>query len=540
MQRPHGQANRPLQRILRLPALSQMHRQSLTQPFSNTKHITRPKKDFIRRRYIAGQLSVSQIAVALKLQRATIRFYIREFRRIEEQYPEKLSDFDFSIGKEKVSAETQWHHNLMLVLPGLVKAEPGPVLVAAELHRKYARLCPNEYSAQGFYKHFKNWFERYKDELCREKQKTKFTAEELEVLKRWRKSNDRRRWQVAVALMTVYTYHSFNALAERLERSKITLRRWLHIYNTEGLKGLDRDGDERPMTEKKAAEIEKKMDNLVHLVRQSPKSYGIDRTSWFIADLALVYEKEYGRSIAQSTVSKYLKLRGVKFKRSREVIASTDPDFKLKYAEIQRILGNLQPNEKFFSIDEYGPCSVRPKGGRQRALPGEQPVYLQVDKGKGYIICTCALELSTNQLTWFYSKKKNTEEMIRLIQVLSEQYRDQQTLYLSWDAASWHASKELLAYLQTIQTQQPQIVLAPLPARAPHLNVIESVFSGMSKSVMHNSDYHSVAECKAAIDRYFHKRNRHYLQNPKQAGEKIWGKERVKPVFDKANICKKL
>ena len=65
-------------------------------------------------------------------------------------------------------------------------------------------------------------------------------------------------------------------------------KRWLHTYNTEGLKGLDRDGDERPMTKEKAQEIEKKMDNLVHLVRQSPKTYGIDRTSWFIADLALV------------------------------------------------------------------------------------------------------------------------------------------------------------------------------------------------------------------------------------------------------------
>lgn len=503
-------------------------------------HIAQEKKDFIRKRYIAGQISVPQMAIALGLQRASVRFYINEFVKIEEQFPEKLGDFNFYIRKDIEAKETPWRKHLMGALPGIVAAEPGPILVGAELYRKYAKMYPGEYSSQRFYFYFRAWFDGNRKALCAEKLKAKFTADELATLQRWRKSNDRRRWQVAVALMTVYTYHSFNALAERLECSKVTLRRWLHIYNTQGLPGLDRDGDERPMTSEKAAEIEKKMDNLVYLVRQSPKTYGIDRTSWFIADLAVAYEKEYGQYMAMSTVSKYLKIRGVRFKRSREVIASTDPDFKAKYAEIQRILSNLGENEKFFSIDEYGPCSVRPKGGRQRALPGEQPVYLQVHKGRGYIICTCALELSTNQLTWFYSRKKNTQEMIRLIEMLSAQYHDQQTLYLSWDAASFHSSKELLMYLDTIQSQKPVIVLAPLPARAPHLNVIESVFGGMSKSVMHNSDYASVAECTAAIDRYFHKRNQHYQANPQQAGHKIWGKERVKPVFDKANICKNL
>jgi len=502
--------------------------------------ITRAKKDFIRRRFIAGQLSVVQMAEVLDLQQATVRLYLAEFRLIKERFPEKLGDYDFFIHKEKVSPVTDWYKNLMRVLPGLLMAEPGPVLVAAELHRKYVKLCPGEYSAPRFHFLFKAWFDEHREAISAEKLKAKFTAEELATLRRWRKSNDRRRWQVAVALMTVYTYHSFTALAERLECSRITLRAWHQLYRAKGLAGLDRDGDERPMTAEKAAEIEKKMDNLVHLVRQSPRSYGIDRASWFIADLAPVYEREYGQSIAISTVSHYLKCRGVKFKRSREVIVSTDPEFKAKYAEIQRILANLGEKEKFFSIDEYGPCSVRAKGGRQLALPGDQPVFLAVLKGKGYIICTCALELSTNQLTWFYSRKKNTQEMIRLIEVLVAKYHDQETLYLSWDAASWHASKELLDYLDTIQTQRPQIILAPLPARAPHLNVIESVFSGMSKSVMHNSDYGSVAECTAAIDRYFNKRNDHFRDNPQQAGDKIWGKELVKPVFDKANICKKL
>lgn len=43
------------------------------------------------------------------------------------------------------------------------------------------------------------------------------------------------------------------------------------------------------------------------------------------------------------------------------------------------------------------------------------------------------------------------------------------------------------------------------------LNVIESVFSGMAKAIIHNSDYKSVSD-KAAIDRYFSDRNEKLLK----------------------------
>jgi len=72
----------------------------------------------------------------------------------------------------------------------------------------------------------------------------------------------------------------------------------------------------------------------------------------------------------------------------------------------------------------------------------------------------------------------------------------------------------------------------------PFLNVIESVFSGMARAIIHNGDYSSVEECKAAIDRYFAERNRHFREHPKRAGNKLWGKELVPPVFAEGQNCK--
>ena len=52
--------------------------------------------------------------------------------------------------------------------------------------------------------------------------------------------------------------------------------------------------------------------------------------------------------------------------------------------------------------------------------PGEQRVVPQWQRSKGSLILTAALELSTNQVTHFYSGAKNTAEMIRMMDLLVE------------------------------------------------------------------------------------------------------------------------
>ncbi len=76
------------------------------------------------------------------------------------------------------------------------------------------------------------------------------------------------------------------------------------------------------------------------------------------------------------------------------------------------------------------------------------------------------------------------------------------------------------------------------PSRAQFLNVIESVFSGMARAIIHNSDYQSVEEAMEAIDRYFRERNEHFRLRPKRAGKKIWGKEPAPSEFSESNNCK--
>ena len=158
---------------------------------------------------------------------------------------------------------------------------------------------------------------------------------------------------------------------------------------------------------------------------------------------------------------------------------------------------------------------------------------------------TAALELSSNQISYFYSPRKDTGEMLRMLSKLVKEYVHKSRIYLSWDAASWHMSKMLYARVAEHNDDVtkgdaagPLVALAPLPAGAQFLNVIESVFSGMARAVIANSNYASVEDARAAIETYVRERNEKFRRAPKRAGGKIWGMEREPARFSESNNCK--
>jgi transposase len=324
-------------------------------------------------------------------------------------------------------------------------------------------------------------------------------------------------------------------ICKLLKLSPVTYRRCVQIVRERGVAALF---DRRKNAHRKYDD-EVIKNTLFGVLHQPPSNFGINRTTWKMADLRRVLN-EKGHPAGEDVIRKIAKAAGYQWRRARKVLTSNDPEFSQKLDRIKSILSNLGEDEAFFSIDEYGPFAVKAQPGRSLTAPGEQRLVEQWQKSRGSIILTAAIELSSNQISHFYSSNKNTAEMIRMMNVLVDQYRDRRRIYLSWDAASWHVSKELNRHIEDHNRtgRSPMVAVAPLPARAQFLNVIESVFSGMARAIIHNSDYKSVDAAKAAIDRYFEERNRHFKEHPRRAGNKIWGKERTPAAFSQSNNCK--
>ena len=224
-------------------------------------------------------------------------------------------------------------------------------------------------------------------------------------------------------------------------------------------------------------------------------------------------------------------------------MTSTDPDYRGKVEIIRSTLSRLEHDEAFFSIDEFGPFAVKMRAGRSLSGPHQVRVVPQWQKSKGSLIVTAALELSKNRISHFYSQKKNTIETTKLVEMIRRRYRGFRRIYLSWDAAPWHRSKALHDRIEELNAPGPRgdfpdIRVLPLPGGAQFLNVIESVFSGMARAIIHNSDYASVEDAKAAISRYFEERNRSFQMTPRKAGRSIWGKEPAPSTFLETSNCK--
>jgi transposase len=350
-----------------------------------------------------------------------------------------------------------------------------------------------------------------------------------EILGSWRKSNDKQLWDRAVTILENRNL-GLEQISTKIERPVSVVQDWVRAFNRYGIDGIKprpikRTPDRRAL----ASEVKKK--RVIEILHDRPSSFGINRSNWNLSSLASAYENRYSESISRSNVSRLVRKAGYGLKKAKKVLTSPDPDYREKVELVLHTLQNLQPGELFFFIDEMGPLRVKKYGGRMYSKRTETPSFPQVQSYKGSVTLSGALSATTNQVTWVFGNSKDTPAMIDLIELLFNQYNDAPAIYVTWDAASWHDSLNLNEWLDEFNatTQRfgvgPTIYLVPLPTSSQFLDVIESIFSGLKRAVIHHSDYKSDAEMKEAISRHFRERNVYFKENPKRVGKKIWQQE---------------
>lgn len=267
---------------------------------------------------------------------------------------------------------------------------------------------------------------------------------------------------------------------------------------------------------------------IIEILHHKPSVYGINRSNWNQESLAEAFGKLVDWRPSKSTVSRLLKQAGLSWKKSRRVLTSPDPKYREKVELLLSTLHSLKGDEDLFFIDELGPLQVRRYGGRCYTPKWQMLSHPQNQRSKGSITIYGALSATTNQVTWFYGNTKDSTGMFDLAEILFNQYHNKSKIYLTWDAASWHGSNDLVERIDSLNMWNstgdygPIIEFVSLPSSAQFLNVIEAVFSAMKRAVIHNSDYQSKEEMKATISTHFCERNEFFKHNPKRAGKKIW------------------
>jgi transposase len=218
--------------------------------------------------------------------------------------------------------------------------------------------------------------------------------------------------KIVVAAMAKEAGFSRRAIAQHLDLARGTVRSHLEAYAA---------GDVDTLIQRKLrphkADNENFKKALFGLLHEPPSLSGYNRTSWRLEDLRQEMAKR-GEPACRDVIRQVIRKAGFRWKAAKVVLTSTDPEYREKLAHVQNVLSNLGDDERFFSVDEYGPFAVKAKAGRLLAGPDDHPSVAQWQKSKGWLILTAAVELSQNRVTHFYSRAKNTTEMIRLATIL--------------------------------------------------------------------------------------------------------------------------
>ena len=334
-----------------------------------------------------------------------------------------------------------------------------------------------------------------------------------------------------------------NEVALQFKVSSRTVHKWIGRYRQAGTKGLlDKTSAPHSVPRRQMQPGKALHDEVMTLLHTPPSSHGFNRTTWRMQDIKATLDRQ-GTIATLNNIRAEIANAGLRWKQARIALTSKDPEYRAKLDAIKAVLASLSSDEAFFSIDELGPVAVKMRGGRSLQPQGQVSTVPQWQKSRGAFILTAALDLAKNQVTFFFSERKSTEEIILLVDRLREDYAFYRKLFLSWDSAPWHSSARLRQHVQALNDRaefdrRPTFEVLPLPTSAQFLNVIESVFSGMARAILHNSDYTTLEDCKAAVTRYFADRNDAFIKDPKRAGKSIWGKERVSSAFSEANNCK--
>jgi transposase len=309
-----------------------------------------------------------------------------------------------------------------------------------------------------------------------------------------------------------------------LHASPKTTRRYFKVYTEAGAAGLFSG---RPRVRQPAKDAEK-TNRILELLHCRPDSIGFNRMNWTQDDLIQAYEARHHETISRGTLARLIKKAGYGWRKARRVLTSPDPNYQEKMELLVTTLRSLKASEVFLFIDEWGPVQVRKRPGRAYRDKYSVPRIPRHQVSRGTVSLVAALSATTNQTTWMFVASKDTRSIVDLLEILYNQYHGASKLYVTWDAVAWHNSTVLTEWLDDFneenkrETAGPVIELVPLPTSAQFLNVIEGVLNGMSRAVIHNSDYKCTEDMKLAISRHFNQRNQHFQDHPKRAGSKIW------------------
>lgn len=223
--------------------------------------------------------------------------------------------------------------------------------------------------------------------------------------------------------------------------------------------------------------------------------------------------------ISRGTISKILRASNVKPHKISSYLAPIDPEFEPKSAVVLHtykqvaLLQQISEEDKpldmmIISYDEKpGIQAIGNKYPDLMPVPGE---YVTVSRDHEYvrhgtISLLAGIDLLTGIVHYKIFDKHRSIEFIEFLKSLDSAYPKHIKIVIILDNVRVHTSKKTLEYLKTVPLRFHFVFT---PKHASWLNIIESLFSKMTRSMLRGIRVSSKEELKERLSQYFEDMNK--------------------------------
>jgi transposase len=279
---------------------------------------------------------------------------------------------------------------------------------------------------------------------------------------------------------------SYKAIKAKLDTTAPTISRWKKRFLDAGLDGLETERPGQP-PHKLTARLRAR---ILSYTRRPPRD---GSTHWSCRKLA----RQLG--VSKTMVHKVWQEAALKPHRLERYMASNDPDFERKAADIIALYLDPPRHAAVFCVDEK--TAIQALDRRDRVLPlspGRAERHGFEYKRNGTLSLYAALNTKTGQVHGKTAARHTSQDFVEFLGEVVARCEPDQEIHIILDNLSAHKTKKVTAFL----AQHPNLALHFTPTYSSWLNQIELWFSKVQRDVIARGVFTSTADLARKLRRY--------------------------------------
>ena len=279
---------------------------------------------------------------------------------------------------------------------------------------------------------------------------------------------------------------SYAGIADKLDTTTRTVGKWKRRFLEAGLDGLE---TERPgqAPSKLTAKLRAR---ILNATRRKPRD---GSTHWSCRKLA----NQLG--VSKMMVHRVWQEAGLKPHRLERYMASNDPDFERKAADIIGLYLDPPQHAAVFCVDEK--TAIQALDRRDRVLPlspGRAERHGFEYKRNGTLSLYAALNTKTGQVQGKTARRHTSQEFVSFLEDIIAPYDAEQEVHIICDNLSAHKTNKVAEFLATHRNVQLHFT----PTYSSWLNQVELWFSKLQRDVIARGIFTSTTDLARQLRRY--------------------------------------